>query len=108
MTEKKEGQEYAWEEIFSLDRLKRAMTKRVLDRLELESVWQGKGPMSPDQVDKVVNDEWQRAKEAVRNSPAARDAFRKYLERSVSEQIDKLKARDKDELEALGVVEKGL
>jgi len=107
MTEKKEGQEYAWEEIFSLDRLKRSITKRVLDRLE-SIFWESKEPMNPEQIDEVVNDEWQKAKVAVRNSPAAREAFRKYLEKTVSEQIDKLKARDKDELEALGVVEKGL
>jgi hypothetical protein len=64
--------------------------------------------MSPEQIDEVINDEWQKAKAAVRNSPAARDAFRKYLEKTVSEQIDKLKTHDKDELQALGVVEKGL
>lgn len=106
MAEEKAEQEYAWEEVFSLDRLKRSMTKRVLDRLE--SIWQGKEPMSPEQINEIISDEWQSAKEAVRNSPAARDAFRKYLERTVSEQIDKMMERDKDELEALGVVEKGL
>ncbi|MCK5590022.1 MAG: hypothetical protein KAI09_03495 [Dehalococcoidales bacterium] len=106
MAEEKTEQEYAWEEVFSLDRLKRSMTKRVLDRLE--SIWQGKEPMSPEQINEIISDEWQSAKEAVRNSPAARDAFRKYLERTVSEQIDKMMERDKDELEALGVVEKGL
>ena len=106
MTEKKEGQEYTWEEIFSLVRLKRSITKLVLDRLE--SIWQSKEPMGPEKIDEVVNDEWQRAKAAVRNSPAAREAFRRYLEKSVSEQIDRLKAHDKDELQALGVVEKGL
>lgn len=106
MAEEKTEQEYAWEEVFSLDRLKRSMTKRVLDRLE--SIWQGKEPMSPEQINEIISDEWQSAKEAVRNSPAARDAFRKYLERTVSDQIDKMMERDKDELEALGVVEKGL
>jgi hypothetical protein len=64
--------------------------------------------MSPEQINEIISDEWQKAKDAVRNSPAARDAFRKYLERTVSEQVDKLMTRDKDELEALGVVEKGL
>lgn len=106
MAEGKVEQEYAWEEVFSFDRLKRSMTKRVLDKLE--SIWHGKEPMSPEQINEIISDEWQRAKEAVRNSPAARDAFRKYLERTVSEQIDKMMERDKDELEALGVVEKGL
>jgi len=56
----------------------------------------------------VIADEWQRVKEAVRSSPAAREAFRKYLERTVSEQIDKLMKDDRAELESLGVVEKSL
>jgi hypothetical protein len=106
MTEKKAGQEYTWEEVFSFDRLKRSMTGRVLDRIE--NIWQGKEPMSPEQINGVINEEWQKAKDAVRNSPAAREAFRKYLERTVAEQIDKLMQRDRAELESLGVVEKGM
>jgi len=106
MAEKKVEQEYTWEEVFSFDRLKRSMTSRVLDRIE--NIWQGKEPMSPEQINGVISDEWQRAKDAVRNSPAARDAFRKYLERTVAEQIEKLMQRDRAELESLGVIEKGM
>jgi len=100
------GEEYSWEEVFSFDRLKRSMTNRVLDRIE--SMWQGREPMSPEQINGVISDEWEKAKNAVRSSPAARDAFRKYLERTVSEQIDKLMQRDRAEMESLGVIEKGL
>lgn len=106
MAEEKAEQEYTWEEVFSFDRLKRSMTTRVLDRIE--SIWQGKEPMSPEQINGVISEEWQKAKDAVRNSPAARDAFRKYLERTVVEQIDQLMKRDKAEMESLGVVEKGM
>ena len=106
MTEKKAGQSYTAEEILSFDRIKRAMTSRVLDRIE--DLWQGKQPISIEQMNEVIVDEWQKVKEAVRSSPAAREAFRKYLERTVSEQIDKQLKEDRAELESLGVVEKSL
>jgi len=106
VTERKAGQPYAAEEMLSFDRIKRAMAARVLDRIE--DLWQGKQPISVEQINEVITDEWRKVKEAVRSSPAAREAFRKYLERTVSEQIDKLVQQDKAELESLGVVEKGL
>ena len=106
MAERKAGQPYTPEEILSFDRIKRAMTSRVLDRIE--DLWQGKQPISVEQMNEVIADEWQRVKEAVRSSPVAREAFRKYLERTIAEQIDKLMKSEKAELESLGVVEKGL
>ena len=106
MSEKKAGQPYSAEELLSFDRIKRAMTSRVLARIE--DLWQGKEPIGVEQMNKVIEDEWRRVKEAVRSSPAAREAFRKYLERTVAEQIDKLMKEDKAELESLGVVEKSL
>jgi len=106
MTERKTGQPYAAEELLSFDRIKRAMTSRVLDRIE--DLWQGKQPISVEHMNEVIADEWLKVKEAVRSSPAAREAFRKYLERTISEQIDKLIKGDKAELESLGVVEKSI
>ncbi len=106
MTEKKVGQQYTMEEVLSFDRIKRAMTTRVLDRIE--DLWQGKQPIGVEQVNEVIEDEWQKVKEAVRSSPVAREAFRKYLEHTISEHIDKLMKADKVELESLGVVEKSL
>jgi hypothetical protein len=106
MSERKAGQPYSAEELLSFDRIKRAMTSRVLDKIE--DLWQGKEPIGVEQMNKVIEDEWRRVKEAVRSSPAAREAFRKYLERTVAEQIDKLMKEDKAELESLGVVEKSL
>ena len=104
--ERKVGQPYRPEEILSFDRIRRAMTTRVLDRIE--ELWEGRQPISVEQVNEVIASEWQRVKDAVRSSPAAREAFRKYLERTVSEQIEKLMKEDKTELESLGVVEKSL
>ena len=106
MADKKIGQPYAAEELLSFDRIKRAMTNRVLDRIE--DLWQGRQPISVEQMNEVIADEWQKVKEAVRSSPAAREAFRKYLERTISEQIDKLMKGDRSELESLGVVEKSI
>ena len=109
MTEKPErrvAQPYSPEEILSFDRIRRAMTGRVLDRIE--ELWQAKQPISVEQVNEVISSEWQRVKDAVRSTPAAREAFRKYLEHTVSEQVEKLMKEDKTELESLGVVEKSL
>jgi hypothetical protein len=104
--DRKVAQPYSPEEILSFDRIRRAMTTRVLDRIE--ELWEGRQPISVEQVNEVIASEWQRVKDAVRSSPAAREAFRKYLERTVSEQIEKLMKEDKTELESLGVVEKSL
>ena len=106
MVERKAGQPYSAEEILSFERIKRAVTARVLDRIE--DLWRGKQAISVEQINEVITDEWRKVKEAVRTSPAAREAFRKYLERTISEQIDKLVQEDKAELESLGVVEKSL
>ncbi len=106
MAERKVVQPYATEEILSFDRIKRAMTARVLDRIE--DLWQGKQPINAEQIDEVIVDEWQRVREAVQASPAAREAFRKYLECTVSEQVSKLLQENKAELESLGVAEKNL
>ena len=106
MAEGKAVKPYTTEEILSFDRIRRAMTIRVLDRIE--DLWQGKEPIGVEQMNEVISDEWQKVKEAVRSSPAAREAFRKYVERTVSEEIDKLIQQDKSELESLGVVEKSL
>jgi len=106
MSEEEVGRPYRWEEVLSFDRLRRAMMGRVLDKVE--SLWQENEPISPQQISEAITDEWEKVKEAVRSSPAARDAFRKFLERTVSEEIDKLIQRDKTELESFGVVERSL
>lgn len=106
MVEQKPEKAYTWEEIFSFDRLKRAMTARALNRIE--QMWQGNEPISPEQISEVINDEWQKVKQAVRSSPAAREAFRKYLEHTVAEEVDKLIQKGKAELESLGVIERSL
>ncbi len=97
---------YANEEFLSFDRLKRAVTSRVLDRAERRMI--SEFPLSPDKVNQWTEEEWQRAKEALRLSPGAREAFRKYLESLVNAKVDGLIKQDKAELSSLGVAEKSL
>ncbi len=106
MVEKRAERPYNWEEVFSFDRLKRAITARALD--QIEGLWEGGEPISPEQISEVINSEWRKVKEAVRSSPAAKEAFRKYLEHTISEETDKLIQENKAELESLGVVERSL
>jgi len=106
MVERKHQKPYSWEEVFSFDRLKRTMVARVLENVE--AMCEGSEPITPDQINKVIKDEWEDVKKAVRSSPAARESFRKYLEKTVSEKVDSLIQQDRSELESLGVVERGL
>ena len=106
VNEKGSPQAYSYEELLSFDRLKRAVMSRVID--QAESVMGEEFPLSPDRIGGIINDEWQRAKEAVRSSPAAREAFRKHLEEAISDKIDGLIKADKDELGTMGVAEKSM
>ncbi len=106
MVEKKRDKPYTWEEVFSFDRLKRTMVSRVLE--SVEAMCEGNEPVTPEEINKLIKDEWEDVKRAVRSSPAAKESFRKYLEKTVSEKVDSLIEQDKGELESLGVVERGL
>ncbi len=106
MVERKRETPYSWEEVFSFDRLKRTMVSRVLE--SVETMVEGNEPITPEQISQIINDEWDQVKKAVRSSPAARESFRKYLEKTVAEQVETLIDQDKSELESLGVIERGL
>lgn len=106
MEEEWTSKPYANEEFLSFDRLKRAVTSRVLDRAERRMI--SEFPLSPEKVNQWTEEEWQRAKEALRISPGAREAFRRYLESLVSTKVDNLIKQDKSELSSLGVAEKSL
>ena len=104
--EKWSPQPYSEQELLSFDRLKRAVMGRTLDRIE--SLMDEEFPMSAERTAELTREEWQRAKEAVRSSPAAKEAFRTHLEGIVSDQIDNHIKTDKAELGAMGVAEKSL
>ncbi len=104
--EKWSPQPYAWEELISFDRLKRAVSGRVVKRLE--AMMESEPIVDPAMIGEMTKEEWQRAKEAVRSSPAAREAYRRFLETTVVGQVNEHVTKDKSELETLGVAEKGL
>jgi hypothetical protein len=97
---------YSNEEFLSFDRLKRAVTSRVLDLSERVMI--DEFPLNPDKVMQFTDEEWKRAKEALRTSPGAREAFRKYLEGEVNAKVDNLIKAEKSELGSMGVAEKSL
>lgn len=105
-TEKWTPKPYSWEEFLSFDRLKRAVTSRVLDWVE--HLMETEFPLEQARIEGLVAEEWQRAKETLRMSPQAREAFKKWLERYVGEHVDRRIKADKAELEQFGVAEKGL
>ena len=105
-SEKWSLQPYTEQELLSFDRLKRAVTNRALDRAEF--LMDEEFPLGSDRSTEIVKEEWQRAKEAVRSSPAAKEAYRRYLEGHISEQVDGLIKSDKGELGTMGVVEKSI
>jgi hypothetical protein len=97
---------YGWEEFLSFDRLKRAVTSRVLDWVE--HLMETEFPVEQARIEGLVAQEWQRAKETLRTSPQAKEAFRKWLESYVNEHVDRRLKADKSELEQFGVAEKSL
>ena len=99
-----EPRPYTEQELLSFDRLKRAVVNRVLDRAE--AMIDMEFPLKPGTQDAITEEEWQRAKEAVKNSPIAKEAYRKYLEKFVGEKVDVMIKQAKDELGKMGVVEK--
>lgn len=97
---------YAWEELLSFDRLKRAVLNRVMEhaeQAEREGLF-----LSTDKLSDIAEEEWQRAKEALRSSPQARQAAREHLHQAASDMVDNLIRNDRKELEDMGVVEKTL
>lgn len=97
---------YTDQELLSFDRLKRAVMNRVLDRAE--AMMDEEFPLSPEKTTQLTTEEWERAKTAVRNSPTAREAYRRWLEATVSGHVDELIRSDKENLGKMGVVEKSI
>jgi hypothetical protein len=97
---------YSDPELLSFDRLKRAVQNRVSERAE--AMMDEEFPLGENRVFEITNEEWKRAKEAVKNSPNAREAYRKYLESMISDHVDGLIKTDKADLGKMGVVEKSI
>ncbi|MBI2855111.1 MAG: hypothetical protein HYX87_09375 [Chloroflexi bacterium] len=97
---------YAVEELLSFDRMKRAVMGRVVDAAE-KALEEG-APFDQQKLADLTAQEWKAAKEAVRNSPAAREAAREHMEKIVAQMVEDMLRSDKAEMEALGVQEKSI
>lgn len=97
---------YAVEELLSFDRMKRAVGARVVEMAE-QALETG-APLDQQKLGELTTQEWKVAKEAVRNSPAAREAAREHMQKVVSQLVEDMIKSDKAELEALGVQEKNI
>jgi hypothetical protein len=97
---------YEDQELLSFDRLRRAVMNRIIERAE--ALMDVEFPLSQERQDELVAEEWETAKVAVKNSPTAREAYRKYLEGAMSGKLEEHMKRDKEDLSAMGVQEKSL
>ncbi|MDD5313582.1 MAG: hypothetical protein PHO26_11160 [Dehalococcoidia bacterium] len=97
---------YEDQELLSFDRLRRAVMNRIIERAE--ALMDVEFPLSQERQDLLVSEEWENAKIAVRNSPTAKEAYRKYLEQTMGGRLEDHMKRDKEELGAMGVQEKSL
>jgi hypothetical protein len=97
---------YEDQELLSFDRLRRAVMNRIIERAE--ALMDVEFPLGQERQDELVAEEWDRAKVAVRNSPTAREAYRKYLEQAMGGKLEEHMKRDKEDLSAMGVQEKSL
>jgi hypothetical protein len=97
---------YEDQELLSFDRLRRAVMNRIIERAE--ALMDVEFPLGPERQDQVVAEEWECAKVAVRSSPTAREAYRKYLEQTMGGKLEEHMKRDKEDLSAMGVQEKSL
>ena len=105
-TEQWTSRPYEDQELLSFDRLRRAVMNRIIERAE--ALIDVEFPLGQEKQDTLVLEEWDRAKLAVRNSPAAKEAYRKYLEQTMGGKLEECMRRDRDELSAMGVQEKSL
>ncbi len=97
---------YEDQELLSFDRLRRAVMNRIIERAE--ALMDVEFPLSQERQDQLVVEEWETAKIAVRSSPTAREAYRKYLEQTMGGKLEEHMRKDKEDLNAMGVQEKSL
>lgn len=101
-------EEYSNEEILSLDRLKRAVVNRVRKRALAMTADGEEYTLGQDQTNRIIQEEWVRAKEAVRSSSVAKESMKKDWDSFVDTEVSKLVRSEKDELSSMGVLEKSI
>jgi hypothetical protein len=105
-TEQFTSRPYEDQELLSIDRLKRAVMNRIIDRAE--AIMDVEFPLKDERLGELFIEEWERAKIAVKASPQAKEAYKKWLETRMTGMLDDQIKHDKDELSSLGVQEKSL
>jgi hypothetical protein len=103
-----QSEEYLEEEILSLDRLKRAVVNRVYKRAMTMTGEGEEYTLGQDKTAEIIQEEWARAKEAVKSSKAARENMKKDWDAYVDTEVNKLIRNEKDELYTMGVLEKSI
>ncbi|MDO8472237.1 MAG: hypothetical protein Q7T05_00265 [Dehalococcoidia bacterium] len=97
---------YAGEEVLTFDRIKRAVTSRVIEAAE-QALERG-NPLDKQRLAALATEEWKSVKVAVKNSPTAREKARERMRAIVSSMLENHVSSDKGELENLGVQERSL
>jgi predicted GIY-YIG superfamily endonuclease len=64
--------------------------------------------LGQEQTNLIIQEEWARAKEAVRSSRAAKETMKKDWDAFVDSEVTKLVRAEKDDLSSMGVLEKSI
>ncbi|MGD0856637.1 MAG: hypothetical protein ABSA18_12645 [Dehalococcoidia bacterium] len=97
---------YEDQELLSIDRLKRAVMNRIIERAE--ALMDEEFPLKDERLEQLFIDEWHQAMIAVRNSPQAKEAYKKWLESRMVGMLDAQIKEDREQLNSMGVQDKSL
>ncbi|MBN1375876.1 MAG: hypothetical protein JXA01_06955 [Dehalococcoidia bacterium] len=97
---------YEDQELLSIDRLKRAVMNRIIEIAE--ALMDEEFPIKDERLNELFVEEWHRAMLAVRNSPQAKEAYKKWLESRMIGMLDAQIKEDREQLNSMGVQEKSL
>jgi hypothetical protein len=104
--EQETSRPYEDQELLSIDRLKRAVMNRIIERAE--ALMDQEFPLKDETLAQLFVDEWKKAMIAVRNSPQAKEAYKKWLESKMVGMLDAQIKEDRDELNSMGVQDKSM
>jgi len=106
LNEQYTGRPYEDQELLSIDRLKRAVMNRIIERAE--ALMDEEFPIKDERLEQIFVDEWKKAMIAVRNSPQAKEAYKKWLESRMVGMVDAQIKADREQLNSMGVQDKSL
>lgn len=100
------GRPYEDQELLSIDRLRRAVMNRIIERAE--ALMDEEFPLKDERLEAIFIDEWKKAMIAVKNSPQAKEAYKKWLESKMVSMLDAQIKEDREQLYSMGVQDKSL